>query len=618
MQLFKNADSRRRFRVRSVLLWLVAASLATILISAVVLHRQRRPPTPQQVSYSTLLSDLSRQRVASLQIEPGREIRGRWRSSGQDSLFRVVYTSAAFDEVLRRAESVGVTVEFAERSRQSRIEIINLLVVLAGFVVLGYLVSRGLNGQSANGGLGDEAVSRTTFANVAGNEGTVAELREIVEFLKSPGKFDKVGARVPKGVLMYGPPGTGKTLMARAVAGEGGVPFFAISGSEVTGFLIGLGAARLKSLFKKARKRGGVIFIDEIDALGSRRGNNRSHNEDDRTLNQLLVEMDGFSQREAVLVIGATNRPEDLDPALLRPGRFDRSVAVGLPSVDEREAILRLHVSERSVPVANDVDLGRLARLMPQSSGADLANLVNEAAIVAARQGAQEVAWGHIESARDRLLLGKERTGFRATDGEWQVVAIHEAGHALAGVLCCPEDGLHKVTIQPRGQAMGVAFFSPAADQHLHSRRYLESQILKGLAGRAAEELVFGPELVTSGAKNDLQQTTRIAREMVYHLGMGRTTGLVAHDPASAPLSGESHASMDRDVKEIVEALYARVKGLLELHRAAVEALARALLERETLTGEEAIAVFQANGVTVERIAPARLASAARAGQALN
>ena len=314
-----------------------------------------------------------------------------------------------------------------------------------------------------------------------------------------------------------------------------------------------------------------------------------------------------------MLVIGATNRPEDLDPALLRPGRFDRSVSVGLPSVDEREAILRLHVTERAVPVAKDVDLGRLARLMPQSSGADLANLVNEAAIVAARQGADTVAWGHIESARDRLLLGKERTGFRATDGEWQVVAVHEAGHALAGVLCCPEDGLHKVTIQPRGQAMGVAFFSPAADQHLHSRRYLESQILKGLAGRAAEELVFGPELVTSGAKSDLQHTTRIAREMVYHLGMGRSTGLVAHDTHGAPVSGESHATMDRDVKEIVEALYARVKGVLQDHRDALEALARALLERETLTGEEAIAVLEANGVSVARTAQLRLAAAERA-----
>jgi cell division protease FtsH len=613
MQSSKNAD-RRRARLRALAPWLIAAAVIVVFAAAYAVRESQQAPDPRPVTYSTLLADLAGRRVASLEIEPGREIRGRWRSTGQDSLFRVVYTSAVFDEVLRRAEGVGVSVEFAERGGQSRMEIINLLVVLAGFVVLGYLVSRGLNGQSSAGALGDEAVSTTTFANVAGNEGTVAELREIVEFLKSRGKFDKVGARVPKGVLMYGPPGTGKTLMARAVAGEGGVPFFAISGSEVTGFLIGLGAARLKALFRKARKRGGVIFIDEIDALGSRRGNNRSHNEDDRTLNQLLVEMDGFSQREAVLVIGATNRPEDLDPALLRPGRFDRSVAVGLPSVDEREAILRLHVSERSVPVAKDVDLGRLARLMPQSSGADLANLVNEAAIVAARQGADTVAWGHIESARDRLLLGKERTGFRASDGEWQIVAVHEAGHALAGVLCCPEDGLHKVTIQPRGQAMGVAFFSPAADQHLHSRRYLESQILKGLAGRAAEELVFGPELVTSGAKSDLQHTTRIAREMVYHLGMGRSTGLIAHDAHTAPFSGESHAAMDRDVKEIVEGLYVRVKGVLQDNRDALEALARALLERETLTGEETIAVFEANGVTVAKIAPTRPAAAERSG----
>jgi cell division protease FtsH len=603
MRSSQKADSRRRGPFRSLTPWLGGVALVLIVGGAVAAHRTTRPPPPRPLSYSALLADLGAGRVARLEIEPGREIRGSWRSTAKDNRFRVVYTSAVFDEVLRRAEAVGVTVDFAERG-QSRIEIINLLVVLAGFGVLGYLVSRGLNGQSSTGALGDEAVSTTTFANVAGNEGTVAELREIVEFLKSPGKFD---------VLMYGPPGTGKSLMARAVAGESGVPFFAISGSEVTGFLIGLGAARLKALFKKARKRGGVIFIDEIDALGSRRGNNRSHNEDDRTLNQLLVEMDGFSQREGVLVIGATNRPEDLDPALMRPGRFDRSVAVGLPSVDEREAILRLHVSERSVPVAADVDLGRLARLMPQSSGADLANLVNEAAIVAARQGSDMVAWGHIESARDRLLLGKERTGFRATDGEWQVVAVHEAGHALAGVLCCPEDGLHKVTIQPRGQAMGVAFFSPAADQHLHSRRYLESQILKGLAGRAAEEMVFGPELVTSGAKNDLQQTTRIAREMVYHLGMGRTTGLIAHDPHVAALSGESHAAMDRDVKEIVEALYARIKALLEIHRPALEALARALLEGETLTGAEAIAIFEANGVTLERTAPARQGAVERA-----
>jgi cell division protease FtsH len=579
--------------------WLAAGVVVLFLLVGTLLavRRARAVAEPAELTYSGLLAELGAGHVASLDIEPGREILGHRRAAtGRDSVFRVVYTSPTLDELLHRAEAAGATVAFAERSEHDRMAAINLLVVLAGFVVLGLLLVRGFGNQSGAGQLGEEVHSSTTFANVAGCEGTVAELREVVEFLKHPEKFDRVGARVPKGVLMYGPPGTGKTLMARAVAGEAGLPFFAISGSEVTGFLIGLGVARIKGLFRKARKRGGVIFIDEIDAIGGRRGVNRSHNEDDRTLNQLLVEMDGFSQREGVLVIGATNRPDDLDPALRRPGRFDRTVAVGLPSVDEREAILKLHVTQREVPVASDVDLGRLARLMPQSSGADLANLVNEAAIVAARQGALVVAWGHIESARDRLLLGKERTGFRASDGEWQIVAVHEAGHALAGVVFCPEDGLHKVTIQPRGQAMGVAFFSPADDLHLHSRRYLESQILKGLAGRAAEEIVFGHALVTSGARSDLQQITRIAKEMVYHLGMGQHTGLVAFDP-SMPASAEAHAAMDRDVKEMVERLYAQVKAMLVEHRRALEALARSLLDQETISGEDALRILEANGV---------------------
>jgi cell division protease FtsH len=400
---------------------------------------------------------------------------------------------------------------------------------------------------------------------------------------------------------MFGPPGTGKTLMARAVAGEAGVPFFVISGSEVTGFLIGLGVARIKKLFRQARRRGGVIFIDELDAIGGRRGRNQSHNEDDRTLNQLLVEMDGFSPREHVLVIGATNRQEDLDAALLRPGRFDRAVAVGLPTAAEREAILRLHVRQRGVPLDQTVDLGRLARLMPQTSGAELANLVNEAAIAAARERSPVVTWHHVEQARDRLLLGKERTGFRASDDEWRAVAVHEAGHALAGLLFHAEEGLHKVTIQPRGQAMGVAHFSPG-EVVLHTRRFLEGQICKGLGGRAAEEIMFGPDAVTSGAKADLQYTTRVAREMVYKLGMGPGTGLVAFDDreGGGAVSGELHAAMDRDVRAIVEALYARVRESIDLHRAALEALAEALLERETLEGAEAMAILHTHGVTTD------------------
>ncbi len=593
----KGTDSRWRAFLSHRATWAALAIPLLLAVGGIAVRRAQQTTLPQVVSYSALVADLGLGRVASLEIDPGVEVRGRWRApGGHGGAFRAVYTSAAFDDLLRRADRAGVTVAFAERTSHDRMAALNLLVVLAGFGALGVLLYRSAGSQAGAGPLGEEAISTTTFANVAGNEGTIAELKEVVEFLKHAERFDKVGARVPKGVLMYGPPGTGKTLMARAVAGEAGVPFFAISGSEVTGFLIGLGVARIKGLFKRARKRGGVIFIDEIDAIGARRGSNQNHNEDDRTLNQLLVEMDGFSQREGVLVIGATNRPDDLDVALRRPGRFDRTVAVGLPTADEREAILRLHVTERAVPVASDVDLGRLARLMPQTSGADLANLVNEAAIAAARHGADAVAWPDIETARDRLLLGKERTGFHASDNEWLVVAVHEAGHALAGVVACPEDGLHKVTIQPRGQAMGVAFFSPSSDQHLHSRRYLESQILKGLAGRAAEEIVFGPDLITSGARSDLQHTTRIAKDMVYNLGMGHSTGLVTLD-ASGPTSAEAHAAMDRDVREIVEGLYAKARFLVEAHRPALDALAQALLDRETIPGEEAVRILEANGV---------------------
>ena len=394
-----------------------------------------------------------------------------------------------------------------------------------------------------------------------------------------------------------GPPGTGKTLLARAVAGEASVPFFFLSGSEVTGFVVGLGAHRLRSLFRKARKKGGVIFIDEIDALGGARGKNRSHNEDDRSLNQLLVEMDGFSQSHGVVVIAATNRPEDLDTALRRPGRFDRTINVGLPTVDGREDILRLHAANRHVPLAGDVDLRRLARLTPGSSGADLANLLNEAAIAAVRARSPEVCWSHFEIARDRMLLGKERVGFRAPDREWQIVAYHEAGHALAGVIACPEEGLHKVTIQARGQAMGVAHFSPEDDQHLYSRRYLEAQIVKGFGGRVAEEIMFGAENVTGGAESDLVHVNRVARRMIYRLGMGAENGLLVHDEQNAPLSGEAQARMDAQVSVLLQRLYGDTRTILAQHKPALEALAAALLERETIDGEDAVRILREHGV---------------------
>jgi cell division protease FtsH len=310
------------------------------------------------------------------------------------------------------------------------------------------------------------------------------------------------------------------------------------------------------------------------------------------------VELDGFDPTVGVIVVGATNRATDLDPALLRKGRFDRSVSVGLPTVSERADILALHIRERKVPLAADVDLSRLARLMVGASGAELAGLINEAAILAVRQDRPEVTWSHLEEARDRVLLGRAREGLAVTDAERRLVALHEAGHALAGVVFCPTDPLHKVTIQPRGGAMGVAFFQPDQETHISSRSYLEGQILKGLGGRAAEEICYGSGRITSGAASDLQHTTRVAKQMVYRLGMGASAGLMVYDPESGPVSAETHGRMDQDVREMLDQAYSRVLDCLRTHRAALEALADALLERETLTGDEAISVMESAGLS--------------------
>jgi cell division protease FtsH len=580
----------------------VLALGATISAVALVLSiAWPRGPQPETLSYTQLIEAVEAGRVRTLTVVAGEAVHGTWRSSPLDPRgepdFTTVYPVETAEALVQAATAAGVEVGFMrppDRAFYRQVAAFAVQFVLLG--VLGWMLFLNLRGQGGNGKVGQKGSSDTTFGDVAGTQGAAEELREIVDFLKQPGAFAALGAHVPKGVLLIGPPGTGKTLLARAVAGEAGVPFFHISGSEVTGFIVGLGAHRIRSLFKKARKKGGVIFIDELDSLGGARGRNRSHNEDDRTLNQLLVEMDGFAPTEGVVVIGATNRPDDLDPALKRPGRFDRVVTVGLPSVDGRAAILRLHTERRGIPLADDVDLVRLARLTPGASGADLANLINEAAIAAVRGQAPVVGWEHFEIARDRMLLGKERVGFRANDREWRIVAYHEAGHAIAGVVACPEDGLHKVTIQPRGQAMGVAHFAPDDDRHLHTRAYLEAQIVKGLGGRVAEECVFGSDQVTGGAESDLVHVNRIARRMIYRLGMGEG-GLLVYDDEGAPLSADAQARMDTQVQALLERLYDRAREIVSSNRPALEALALALLERETIDGEEAVAILEEHGV---------------------
>ena len=581
----------------------LVAVLAVVALAAVsTVLAVRDGSSPRKIGYTDLIAGIDQGRVASITIEPGKEVRGRWVSGvANGSEFVTTYPVAEASALAERAAEAGVDVEFdGTLPGPARLRVAGIVVQIALVFGLGYFLLLQLRGQGMGGKVGTRAgEAATTFADVAGTQGAAEELREVVEFLERPAAFSRMGARVPKGVLLIGPPGTGKTLLARAVAGEAGVPFFHLSGSEVTGFVVGLGAHRIRSLFARARKSGGVIFIDEVDALGGARGRNRSHNEDDRTLNQLLVEMDGFEPSEGVVVVAATNRPEDLDPALKRPGRFDRLVVVGLPTAEGRAAILRLHVERRGVPLDEDVDFSRLARLTPGSSGAELANLINEAAIAAVREDARSVAWSHFELARDRVLLGKERVGFHAARKEWEIVAFHEAGHAIAGVVACPEDGLHKITIQPRGQSMGVAHFAPDDDRHLHSRGYLEAQIIKGLGGRVAEELAFGAEHVTGGAESDLVQVNRIARRMVYRLGMGGGSGLLVQEEG-APLSAETQSRMDREVREMLERLHGQTREILAGHRDALNALARALLERETLDGPDAMAILAQNGVETQ------------------
>lgn len=591
------AFSRGMRKLRSPF-FIFGTSLALLLGVVAFALTRSRPVAPLTMSYGALVGAMQSGGIDSIQVTPGKEVRG-WLAAREGIVkeVRIVYPSSDATPLITAATAAGVGVRFLPVPLDAGL-IIGLLATLGIVLIMVSALRRQLGGGKVDTEAGSTAGTSVTFADVAGNTGALADLQEIVTFLREPQRFAAMGARIPTGLLLEGPPGTGKTLMARALAGEAGVPCYVASGSDFTGTYVGQGVQRIKGLFRKARKAGGaVIFIDEIDTLGGRRGRDNGHGEDDRTLNQFLVELDGFDPSVGVVVVGATNRAQDLDPALLRKGRFDRSVTVALPTVSEREEILALHVRDRGVPLDPDVDLTRLARLMTGTSGAELAGLLNEAAILAVKTGSASVTWTHIEEARDRVLLGRAREGFAVSDAERKLVALHEAGHALAGVLYCTSDPLHKVTIQPRGGAMGVAFFQPDHESHLSSREYLEGQILKGLGGRAAEEVIFGTGRITSGAASDLQHTTRIAKQMVYRFGMGPTTGLIVFDPDSGPLSSDTHTRMDQDVRAILESSYATVLDCMRVNRPALEALAEALLERETLSGSDAIEILHAAGL---------------------
>jgi len=441
---------------------------------------------------------------------------------------------------------------------------------------------------------------KVTFADVAGVEEAKEEVKELVDFLRDPGKFQRLGGKIPRGVLLVGPPGTGKTLLARAVAGEAKVPFFTISGSDFVEMFVGVGASRVRDMFEQAKKQAPcIIFIDEIDAVGRHRGAGLGggHDEREQTLNQLLVEMDGFQGSEGVIVVAATNRPDVLDPALLRPGRFDRQVEVGLPDVRGREQILRVHI--RKVPVAEDVDVSIIARSTPGFSGADLANLVNEAALFAARANKRLVDMEDFEKAKDKVIMGAERRSIVMSEKEKRLTAYHEAGHAIVGLLMPEHDPVHKVTIIPRGRALGVTMFLPEGDRYNYTKEYLNSKIASLFGGRLAEEIIFGEARVTTGASNDIQKATELARNMVTKWGFSGkvgplTTGsndgevFLGHSITRHKEISETTASLiDAEVHEIIDSNYKRAEKVLKDNLEKLHAMAEGLIKYETIAKEQ-------------------------------
>ena len=448
----------------------------------------------------------------------------------------------------------------------------------------------------------------TTFADVAGVDESKYELQEVVEFLKTPGKFQRLGGKIPRGVLLVGPPGTGKTLLARAVAGEAGVPFFSMSGSEFVEVLVGVGASRVRDLFDQAKKASpSIIFIDEIDAVGRQRGSSINTNDErEQTLNQLLVEMDGFDTRQAVVVIAATNRPDGLDQALLRPGRFDRRVTVDRPDWNGRLAILKIH--SRNVPLDPAIDLVQVARATPGMVGADLANLVNEAALLAARRNLDKVTQQCFSDALDKILLGAERP-LVLSDADLNVIAYHEGGHALTGLLSEYADPVTKVTIVPRGQALGVTISTPLDDRYNYSKEYLLTQIVTALGGRGAEQIAIGH--ITTGAENDLQKVTQLARQMVTRWGMSERLGTVSFSERGSPFGGggdtgaptdysETTAELiDDEVDRIVRECYAKTINLLSTHRPTLDRIAEALRRHEVVDGQLLKQIMEETGATI-------------------
>ncbi|BCX11937.1 MAG: ATP-dependent zinc metalloprotease FtsH [Thermosynechococcus sp.] len=598
--------------------------LAIVVLALATAFFDRQPTTKQTWPYSEFIQQVESKQITKVSITPDRS---QAQAITQDGT-RVLVNLPNDPELLDILTTNNVDIAVLPQSNDGFwFRALSSLFVPIGLLVLLFFLLRraqaGPGNQAMNFGKSRARVqmepqTQVTFNDVAGIDQAKLELGEVVEFLKYADRFTEVGAKIPKGVLLVGPPGTGKTLLARAVAGEAGVPFFSISGSEFVEMFVGVGASRVRDLFEQAKANAPcIVFIDEIDAVGRQRGAGLGGGNDEReqTLNQLLTEMDGFEGNTGIIIIAATNRPDVLDAALLRPGRFDRQVVVDRPDYKGRLDILKVHA--RGKTLAKDVDLDKIARRTPGFTGADLSNLLNEAAILAARRNLTEISMDEINDAIDRVLAGPEKKDRVMSDRRKKLVAYHEAGHALVGALMPDYDPVQKVSIIPRGRAGGLTWFTPNEDQMdsgLYSRAYLQNQMAVALGGRIAEEIVFGEDEVTTGASNDLQQVARVARQMVTRFGMsdrlgpvalGRQTGNVflGRDiMAERDFSEETAATIDDEVRNLVEQAYRRAKEVLVNNRHVLDQIAQVLIEKETIDAEELQSILDRNDVKMATI----------------
>ena len=587
--------------LKNVITW----GIILLVLMSIFNHYGNVGTTPDELTYSDFLNNVRNGTVAEVKISStpeGNTIQGRDVNGKEFHTFGMPDARLVDDLVEHE-------VEISAEPPKQRSVILDLLInIIPVLLLVGLWVYFMRQMQGGGGGRGamsfgkskaklqGEDQIKVTFADVAGVEEAKEEVEELVEFLRNPGKFQKLGGHIPRGVLMLGSPGTGKTLLARAIAGEAKVPFFSISGSDFVEMFVGVGASRVRDMFDQAKKHAPcIIFIDEIDAVGRHRGAGLGggHDEREQTLNQLLVEMDGFEGGEGVIVIAATNRPDVLDPALLRPGRFDRQVVVPLPDIRGREGILKVHM--RKVPLGDDVKPRMIARGTPGFSGADLANLVNEAALFAAREAAKTVSMDHFERAKDKIMMGAERRSMVMSEKEKELTAYHEAGHAIVGRLVPEHDPVYKVTIIPRGRALGVTMFLPEQDKYSISRKQLDSQMASLFGGRVAEELIFGAENVTTGASNDIERATQIARNIVTRWGLTEALGPLtyAEDDEEVFLgrsvtqhkhvSDETARKIDIEIRTIVDSAHRTARELVSDNRDKLELMTEALLKYETI-----------------------------------